>query len=155
MKTRTTIIIMLGVVIALFGLLGWRVFYLQNYGPVQYRRDSRRQQFATVTEKPQRGVIVDRCGRILAASNKVETVFIDMATVSDVEVKKEIANRLQEILGIGGHIICGMMEDGNPRFVKIKVGITPTERVAIQKARLPGVGIRSDWKRWIPCETVP
>ena len=151
MKTRNTIIIILSLVIVLFMLLAWRLFYLQHYNTDRYRRDSMRQQLAIVTEKSQRGAIIDRKGRLLAASNKIETVYIDPEIVPDIEIIKETADRLHPILGIGGHVICRIIDEtASRRFVKIKVGITPEERKEIKEARLPGVDIQSSWKRYYP-----
>ena len=90
----------------MFGLLGWRLFCLQHYRYDYYRQTSRRQQHAVVTEKPQRGIIVDRRGRILAASNKTETVFAEPGAMANVEIVKEASEKLQQILNIGGHEIC-------------------------------------------------
>jgi cell division protein FtsI/penicillin-binding protein 2 len=109
------------------------------------------QQQMVVTDQPQRGTIMDCRGRIIAASNEIETVFVDLAAITHTDVVKEISLQLQEILDIPGHKICGMILDsGSPRFIKIKTGITPQQREGIWAANIRSVGIQSNWRRYYP-----
>lgn len=147
MKSRT-IIIVFSLVIGIFGLLGWRLFYLQYCRADYYRQSSRKQQHAIITNQPQRGIILDSRGRILAASNKVQTVFAEPRSIADV---KDTAMKLQDILDFPGHEICRIIyESRNPGFAKIKTGITSVERDTIRNARIRGVGIQSNWQRYYP-----
>ncbi len=147
MKSRT-IIFVLSLAIGIFGLLGWRLFYLQYCRADYYRQSSRKQQHAIITQQPQRGIILDSRGRILAASNQVQTVFAEPRGIADV---KEAAMKLQDILDFPGHEICRIIyESRNPGFAKIKTGITSVERDTIQNARIRGVGIQSNWQRYYP-----
>ena len=93
MKNKHIVIVIPVLLIMVFALLGWRLFYLQRYRGMDSYQNSNRQQHAVISEKPQRGVILDRCGRILAASNKIPTVFADHRTITDV---KEAAGQLQQ-----------------------------------------------------------
>jgi len=146
-KSRT-IVIVLSLTIGIFGLLGWRLFYLQYCRADYYRQSSRKQQHAIITRQPQRGIILDSRGRILAASNKVQTVFAEPRGITDV---KDTAMKLQQILDFPGHDICRIIyESRNPGFAKIKTGITSVERDTIQNARIRGVGIQSNWQRYYP-----
>ncbi|RKY11899.1 MAG: hypothetical protein DRP65_02910 [Planctomycetota bacterium] len=146
MRNRTIIISFAA--IGLFGLLGWRLFYLQYCRADDYLQSSHRQQHAIVTHQPQRGFILDARGRILAASNKVQTVFVEPRGVAD---PKEAATKLQEILNFPGHEICGIIQESkNPGFARIMTGITPAQRDSIQNARIRGVGIQSNWQRYYP-----
>jgi cell division protein FtsI/penicillin-binding protein 2 len=125
-------------VIGIFGLLGWRLFYLQYCRAEHYRQSSRRQQHAFITRQPQRGIILDSRGRILAASNKVQTVFAEPRRITDV---KDTATKLQEILDYPGHEICRIIDESrNPGFAKIKTPITPSQRQSIQNAHIGGIG---------------
>ncbi|MHC5060083.1 MAG: penicillin-binding protein 2, partial [Planctomycetota bacterium] len=143
-----TLILLLSMVTGIFGLLGWRLFYLQSCLADEYRKSSRKQQHAIVNKKPQRGIILDRQGRILAASNKVQTVFAEPRRITDI---KETATQLQQILDFPGHEICRIIDQSrNPGFAKIKTPITPSQRQSIQNARISGVGIQSNWQRYYP-----
>ncbi len=151
MKSKTKIIFILLLFICGFLLLGWRVFYLQHNCRDMYNVQTGIQQQMVVTDRPQRGTIMDRRGRIIAASNEIETVFVDLATITHTDVVKEISLQLQEILDIPGHKICGMILDsGSPRFIKIKTGITPQQREGIWAAGIRSVGIQSNWQRYYP-----
>ena len=148
MKSKDIIIIILTLLTVVFGLLGWRLFRLQYYHIDDYRTGSKKQQHALITQKPQRGIIVDGRGRILAASNKIETVFAEPRAIADV---KEVAMRLQQILDFPGDEICRIIyESKNPGFADIKTGITAAEREAIRKAKIRGIGIQSNWQRYYP-----
>jgi cell division protein FtsI/penicillin-binding protein 2 len=148
MKSKAIIITILTLLTVVFGLLGWRLFRLQYYPVDDYLAGSKKQQHAVITQKPQRGVIVDSRGRILAASNKIETVFAEPRAIADV---KEVAIRLQQILDFPGHEICGIIyESKNPGFANIKTGITAAELEAIKKAKIRGIGIQSNWQRHYP-----
>jgi cell division protein FtsI/penicillin-binding protein 2 len=151
MKSKTKIIFILLVFVCGFLLLGWRVFYLQHNCRDMFSSQTDIQQQMVVTDQPQRGTIMDCRGRIIAASNEIETVFVDLAAITHTDVVKEISLQLQEILDIPGHKICGMILDsGSPRFIKIKTGITPQQREGIWAANIRSVGIQSNWRRYYP-----
>jgi cell division protein FtsI/penicillin-binding protein 2 len=148
MKSKTAIIIILTLLIVIFGLLLCRLLYLQYWRVNDYHAGSQRQQHAILSQKPQRGIIVDARGRILAASNKIETLFVEPGIISDV---KDVAMKLQQILDVPGHEICRIIyESKNPGFAKIKTPINSAERDAVREARIRGVGIQSSWQRYYP-----
>lgn len=146
-NARPIIIILLILIIVFAGLIG-RCFYLQYAGSGYRRQAFLKQQQARIYEKPRRGLVLDCRGRILAASNLIQTVFIEPRVVRDV---KETASKLAEIIDIPAHKICKYItESKNPGYVKIKVGIRQDQRQAIGKARIQGVGIQSRWERHYP-----
>lgn len=151
MKTRGIILIILAGLVGVFGLLGWRLFYLQHSRIEYYRDSSNRQQYAVVSITPRRGQILDRQGRVLAASNRVKTVFVEPRAIASIDDVKEIASGLQPIVNIPGNKICGMILDSrNPGFAPILTGVTPAQSKAIADAGLVGVGIQSNWQRYYP-----
>lgn len=144
-----------GVLVVLTGILGllaWRTFYLQSSRTDYYHQNSRNQQHATVIYKPQRGMIVDRNSKMLAASNLVETVFVEpRVLVKDPELLKLTAGKLQDILSIRGDEICDLIYHGkNPGYLAIKSPIGAAQRQAIREEQLAGVGIASNWQRHYP-----
>lgn len=151
MKSRSVFTLIAIILIGAFALLLTRVFWLQKFEAGSYRDNSRRQQQAVITKLPQRGLIVDCKSRILAASNKIDTVFAEPRAMTDIDGAKDTAIALQNILNIPGHEICGtIFESRNPGFVKIKEGITPEEREKVQEANLKGIGLQSTWQRYYP-----
>jgi cell division protein FtsI/penicillin-binding protein 2 len=143
---RATVVVLLLLVVA-FVLLAARCFYLQHYKKDYCLQILLKRQLR-VSELPRRGVILDRCGRVLGASNKIQIVFAEPRLVEDV---KETANRIASILNMPAHEICRtILESKNPGFVKIKSDISAGQRQAIGSSRIRGIGIQSDWRRYYP-----
>ncbi len=144
---RITIVVLLLVVV--FGLLTVRCFFLQ-YCKKDYCQQVLLRRQLRVPESPRRGVVLDRCGRVLGASNKIQIVFAEPRLINDV---KETGRKLASILNMPAHEICRtIMGSKNPGFIKIKSGISAKEIQAISSARIRGVGIQSDWRRYYPLE---
>jgi len=153
MKTKSLIIAVGVLLIISFGLLGWRLFFLQYCQADMYIAESYGGTHAHVPEPPQRGRILDSRGRVLAASNKILTVFIDPRQLPHWDDVMETACRLQPILGIPAPDICDMVyPKRHLSYVVIKSGITEQQRRSIRQARLRGVGIESRWQRYVPME---
>lgn len=145
-KSRRIIIFFLGLLIAAFLLLAGRCFYLQFFRARHYLAACDKQQQGQLIQKPQRGVILDCRGRVLAASNKNQTIFAEPRIIKD---PKTVSNRLAPILDMGAHEICKLITDSkNPGFAKIKTGADANQCSAAGK--IYGVGIRSDWRRYYP-----
>ena len=140
----TTFLLLL--VIAAFLALAGRCFYLQYFKNERYVGVCLKQQEGLVSLKPQRGVILDCRGRVLAASNKIYTVFAEPRTIND---PKTTSTDLAPILDMGAHEICKLITEGrNPGFVKIKAGADPRE--CSDASRIYGIGVQSDWLRVYP-----
>lgn len=126
--------------------LAGRCFYLQFFRSDYYHGISTKQYQGQVTQKPKRGVILDCCGRVLAASNKIHSIFAEPRIIKD---PKTTSTKLAEVLDIGAHEICKLItESKNPGFVKIKTGVKSHQRIAA--SRIYGIGVQSDWQRHYP-----
>jgi len=129
-----------------FLALGGRCFYLQYYRSRHYSEASLIQQRSYRNLLPQRGVILDCRGRVLAASNKVQTIFAEPRVIKDA---KETSSALAPIVDVGAHIICQqILESNNPGFVRIKMDANPGQCSAA--SRIYGIGVQSDWQRHYP-----
>lgn len=145
-SVRITIFFSLLLVGAFLALAG-RCFYLQLLKNNQYIVQSLKQQQGQLPQKPQRGVILDCRGRVLAASNKVQAIKIEPRIVKD---PKTLASDLQPILDMGAHEICKLInESNNPGYVKIKADAKPGECDAARRIS-SAVGVESDWQRHYP-----
>ncbi len=130
----------------LFFALVARCFYLQYYRSGKYRAACLKQQQGQVPQKPQRGVILDCRGRVLAGSNKIQRIFAEPNAIKD---SRETSNKLAAIVDMGAHEICELIVEGkNPGFVKIKEKAGADECEAARKIR--GIGVLSDWQRCYP-----
>jgi cell division protein FtsI/penicillin-binding protein 2 len=123
-----------------------RCFYLQYFQNEQYVGACLRQQRGLLTLQPQRGVILDCRGRVLAASNRNQTIFAEPRAIKD---PKDTSNELAEVVNIPAHEICMLITEGrNPGFVKIKTDADVKECIAA--SRIYGVGVQSEWLRVYP-----
>ena len=126
--------------------LGVRCFYLQYFRGQHYRSVSVRQRQKWIPQNPQRGMILDRRGRMLAASNKIRTIFAEPRVIKDPKIT---SSKLSPILKMGAHEICRLItESKNPGFAKIKVGADASQCAAARK--IYGIGVQSDWQRYYP-----
>jgi cell division protein FtsI (penicillin-binding protein 3) len=126
--------------------LAARCFYLQFVRGEHYSDASLKQQRAHRDRQPQRGVILDCRGRVLAASNGIQTIFADPQEIEDA---KETSTELAPIVNMGAHIICKLiLESNSRRFVRIKNTTDANECSAASRIR--GIGTYSDWQRHYP-----
>ncbi|MBW8038914.1 MAG: penicillin-binding protein 2 [Planctomycetes bacterium] len=145
-RSVRTIIILFSLLIVTFMSLAGRCFYLQNLKSEYYLELSTKQQRGFLIKEPQRGVILDSCGRLLAASNRVRTIFaeprvIDNPLNTSVKLAPVVKMRATEIIKL-------IRESKNRGFVKIKVGATASQCAAARK--IFGIGVQSDWQRSYP-----
>ncbi len=132
--------------IAAFLLLAARCLYLQYLKTDHYVAASMRQQQARATHKPQRGAILDCRGRVLAASNEIQTIFAEPRIIKD---PKTTSTDLAPIVDMGAHEICKIItESKNPGFAKIKVRADESQCSAA--CEIYGIGIQSDFQRHYP-----
>jgi cell division protein FtsI (penicillin-binding protein 3) len=144
-SVRITTFFLLLVIGAFIALIG-RCFQLQYFRSGRYNDICLKQQESLVRLKPQRGVILDCCGRVLAASNKINTIFAEPRVIKD---PKDTSSELAEAVDMGAHQICKLIMDGkNPGFAKIKVGADANQCNSASK--IYGIGVLSDWQRHYP-----
>jgi cell division protein FtsI/penicillin-binding protein 2 len=130
-----------------FLALGGRCFYLQFFKSKHYVEACSRQQWSYKSRQPQRGVILDCRGRVLAASNKIQIIKAEPRIIDD---PKEVSSELAPIIDMGAHEICKLIVDRKDSgHVRIKVGADPCEcNLAKQVHR--GIEVESDWQRHYP-----
>ena len=150
MKNIRIITLLFAVLMTAFLLLAARCMYLQFFRHGYYSGLCTKQYQARVIQRPQRGVILDCQGRVLAASNKIQTIFAEPRVIKD---PQSVADRLAPILKINADEICRLItESKNPGFVKLKVGADPNQCKAASK--IYGIGILSDWQRYYPATSL-
>ncbi|MHC4159115.1 MAG: hypothetical protein ACYSSO_08560, partial [Planctomycetota bacterium] len=146
MKSVRIIIFFLALLIAAFVSLAGRCFYLQLFKNDHYAGICARQLQGRVTEKPQRGVILDCRGRVLAASNEAQTIFAEPRAIED---PKSTSTKLAAVLNMDAERICKLIaESKNPGFAKINEGADRRQCLAANK--IYGIGVQSNWRRHYP-----
>lgn len=134
-----------------FGGLAYRLYDLQVSKRPEYVSTSRNQQLAFVRHQPQRGMIVDGRGRILAASSRVYNLFAEPRRLGGPDGTKMTAAIVQEMLEVPGHEITEtMLKASNPGFVRICENLTLQQRELFSDKRIVGIGIENAWKRYYP-----
>ncbi len=129
-----------------FLALGGRCFYLQFCRNQHYSEACLGQRRSYRNLRPQRGVILDCRGRVLAASNKVQTIFAEPRVIQDA---KATSSELAPIVDMGAHIICQLiLESRNPGFTRIKT--TTDYNQCSASTKIYGIGVQSDWQRHYP-----
>ena len=145
-RSARTIIIFSFLLIVAFLSLAARCVYLQHFRSQYYTDLSTKQQRGRLIKEPQRGVILDSCGRLLAASNRVQCIFAEPRAIKD-PINPSV--KLALILNMyASDIIKLIRESKNPGFVRIKVGATAAQCAAARK--IFGIGVQSDWQRSYP-----
>jgi len=151
MKTVRNSILLMLFLIVVFLTLAARCFYLQFFKADHYRKASLMQLQRQKLQTPQRGVILDRRGVVLAASNKMQTIFADPKIIDDPEV---VAAKLAPILDMTLSQIRDLItKRKNSRFVKLKVNATANICAAANKTH-PGINTISTWQRVYPSSTL-
>jgi len=146
LKSIRTIIFFLFVLIVTFVLLAGRCLYLQYFKNEHFNKLSKSQQWGFKLQKPRRGVILDRRLRVLAASNRIQTIFAEPRIIKNPE---ETARKLSSILDTGAIDIYKLIKESkNPGFVKIETSAEAKQCEAAGK--IYGIGVQSTWERNYP-----
>ena len=132
--------------IAAFLALAARCFYLQCINYDYFSTVSIRQRLKWIAEQPQRGVILDCYGRVLAASNRFQIIIAEPRAIRDID---DVSARLSPILKMSTVEIADIIKNSrNPGYVKLKANATEEECKAA--AVIDGIAVQSDWHRFYP-----
>ena len=142
---RVIIILFLLLLVGFLSLAG-RCFYLQYVKNGYYVGICTKQNRGRIIKTPQRGVILDCSGRVLAGSNRVRTIFAEPRVIENtlntsVKLAPVVKMRATEIIRL-------IRESRNPGFVRIKVDATEAQCSSARK--IHGIGIETDWLRNYP-----
>jgi len=134
-----------------FGLLIWRLFFLQYLQSDSFKQGSVQQQIAVVPEKAQRGFIVDSRGRLLAASNISYTVFAEKRRFENAQAVEEASARLEHILDLPRReIFDTIINSTNLGYAPLASDIDSSVKDVVARARIAGIGVETRWKRYYP-----
>jgi cell division protein FtsI/penicillin-binding protein 2 len=138
----------LAALLVLWGLaISGRLFFLQVVESAGYVEDARRQQQRAVRIDPPRGPILDRSGKMLAGTIKVDSVFADPQAIENLG---STAAALATVTGIPPMALAERLANRNSQYVSIQRRIPPTAKREIQALRLPGIGFEEDSQRLYP-----
>ena len=127
-------------------VIGARLFFLQIVESKNYIEKAAHHQQDTVRITPRRGDILDTDGNVLASSVIVDSLFAKPNEMTD---PAAVARELAPLINIAVKDLTRKL-DPDKHWVFVKRKITLRERQLIEKAKLPGVGFRQEFKRFYP-----
>lgn len=144
--------------VALFGLIGYKLAAAQVISPQRYAAFGESQRVRTQTLAADRGTITDRNGTPLALSLPTKSVFVDPKLVED---PRGEAQRLAEVLGLdAGDIEQKMTAPNRFGYIARQIPDDEAERIVALKEHkddkgkvvdlLPGVAFVEEPKRYLP-----
>ncbi|MBI1819813.1 MAG: penicillin-binding protein 2 [Nitrospirae bacterium] len=140
----------IGVIVAFFflglGLLTFRLVYLQLFITQNLSKIAVRQHQKTIVIQGERGRILDRNGRILAANLEVPSLY---AVPPMIKTPGSVAEELSLIVNEPRPLILEKLK-GDKSFVWIKRKITPEVSTAIENLGVEGVGMMMGPERFYP-----
>lgn len=131
-----------------FVALGIRLAVIQVWDHEWLLAKAKDMENATITLQPQRGMILDRTGRVLAVTMIAPSVAINPRAVP-AEDREEVADKLARILKIDRAAVAGKLES-TKYFAWIERKVTEAEADAVRQAKLPGVTIVPETVRRYP-----
>lgn len=114
-----------------------------------YSQLAQRQQTRDIPIPAKRGAILDRNGKELAISASTNTVWARPAEVAESRKVEEISKQLSEILEIDQEVIKEKITK-RTGLIRVEKWIDKDKADAIRKAKLEGIWIAEDNKRYYP-----
>jgi len=146
-RFRSRMVVVTGAILVLFGLLSLRLFYLQVVRYDELNAQAENNRTAIVPIVPNRGVIMDRNGIVLATNYSAYTLEITASKV--VAPLEEVIEQLAGVIDIQPRdkrrFKKQLGESKSFESVPIRNRLTDEEvaRFAAQRYRFPGVEIRA------------
>lgn len=144
---KRLLIVFAFVILMIFGLT-LRLGYIQIATGEELKRGALEQWTRGIEIKPRRGIIYDRNGKKLAVNISSYTVW---ANPADIEDKKATAKKVAEILDLDENEVYEKINK-NVDVEKIKQWISKEEANELREAKLSGINIVDDNKRFYPYE---
>ena len=147
---KKRLIILLFVTSIIMFLLIFRIGWIQIVNGERFRQLAQIQQTRDIPIPAKRGTILDRKGKELAISASTSTVWARPAEVNKSGKIDETVSKLSEILGRDKDELKSKLTSGNVGLIKIEKWIEKNQADAIRMAKLEGIWIAEDNKRYYP-----
>jgi len=128
-----------------FALL--RLFWLQGVQGGSLRAEARSQQVTRVTIPGQRGRVLDRNGKVLAASEDAADVI---ATPYQVKNPAQVALRLHDALGVPTSDLASALSDRSSGFAYLARKVDPAVARKVERMHIEGISTTPDSRRLYP-----
>ncbi|MBF8982247.1 stage V sporulation protein D [Lutibacter sp. B2] len=131
-------------------ILVFRIGWIQIVKGEKYKQLAHIQQTRDIPIPAKRGTIYDRKGKELAISASTNTVWARPAEVVKSDKAGETSKKLAEILEMDEAEVLKSISKKNTGLVKVKKWIDKDKADAIRKAKLKGIWIAEDNRRYYP-----
>ncbi|HMB95309.1 MAG TPA: penicillin-binding protein 2, partial [Tepidisphaeraceae bacterium] len=158
-RAAVTMILIASGMIALIG----RVAYLQTYGREQTIRRAERQQHQTETLYARRGSIFDASGLLMAGTVQTQSLYVDPKFMQDefqadgrnLEEMDQAIVQLAKLVDKDPYELSKMLGDrAESRFIRVADNLDEQTCDAIEKMKLPGVGLEPMNQRCYPMGSI-
>lgn len=139
----------LAMAVTVFG----RLVQVQVIQSATLAAQARAQHTASVTLRGQRGLILDRTGRVLASNRTVYDVFADPALVPPSQ-RVSIAAQVSSILGITSTKVAAALQQPN-QFDYLAKGVSQDVQARLQALNISGIGTIPSQERVYDSSPVP
>ena len=150
---RIRLAIVAGFVVVMFCALAARFFYLQVWMHQHYDTLAEANRIAIAPVPPNRGIIVDRSGVVLAHNYSAYTLEITPARVSDLDALVDDLSHIAEITPRDRRRFRKLMEESR-RFeslpIRTRLSDEEIARFAAHRYRFPGVDVKARLFRQYP-----
>ncbi|HDY7697130.1 TPA: penicillin-binding transpeptidase domain-containing protein [Vibrio vulnificus] len=149
--------LVLGFVFLAFAALVVRLAFIQVIEPDNLIREGDLRSIRVKALPSARGIISDRNGEPLAVSVPVEAVWADPVTIFK---EKALDNKqrwyaLADVLGLQREELIERIEHNeNRRFIYLQRQVSPAMANYIRELKIPGVGLKSESRRYYPAGEV-
>jgi cell division protein FtsI (penicillin-binding protein 3) len=137
--------------LAAFGVLAARAFYLQGLHHDFLQRKGEARYTRAIEIGATRGMIVDRNREPLAISTPVESVA---ASPADITATPEQLSRLARLLGMAPEELQRRLADTRREFVYLKRQLPPEEAARVVALGIRGVFLQREYRRYYPAGEV-
>src|SRR5689334_19511911 len=124
-----------------------RLFWLQGVQGGTLRAEARSQQVTRVTIPGERGQVLDRNGKVLAASEEAADVI---ATPYQVKDPAQVALRLHDVLGVPTPDLAKALSDRSSGFAYLARKVDPAAAEKVQNMHIEGISTTPDSRRLYP-----
>ncbi len=152
-RFRRRIWAVVGVVLVAFGLVASRLAYLQISRHADLAEQAENNRTAVVPIVPNRGLIVDRNGEVLATNYSAYTLEVTPSKVKNLDAEIDRISRIVEITPRERRRFKKLLDESrNFESVPLRTRLTDEEvaRFAAQRFRFPGVEIKARLFRSYP-----
>ncbi|CAH1527404.1 peptidoglycan DD-transpeptidase FtsI [Vibrio rotiferianus] len=140
-----------------FALLVGRVAYIQVVEPDNLIKQGDLRSVRVKSLPSARGIISDQNGEPLAVSVPVEAVWADPATIFKDKALDQVQSwyALADVLGLDRQgLIEKIKKNEKRRFIYLQRQVSPAMANYIRELKLPGVGLKSESRRYYPAGEV-